>query len=713
MKNLYLILVLFITGVMAQGQQVANSDMELWDDVGANNETPQNFNSFYTSTGGQSGQARQTVFREDANVHGGSHAARIESKDYTFFVFITVTVNGNLTTGRVNMGSTTATNQANHNYTDVSDADHREEFTSRPDSIAFWAHYTSGGAGGDVARVSATLHDNYAYEDPSDAASDAEWVAKAVTNFTTGGNWQRISVPFDYSGPKNNISYLLLTFASSAVPGGGEDGSVLILDDIEMMYNPTFALNNPVTETVFVSTAQGASFNIAVDATVDNVPVGASNSYTVEMSDATGSFAAPTTIGSVNSSATYESIAATVPAGTPAGSYKVRIKTSAPVVAYTDEMTVVVENPYSNIAPNATQNNMTNADGNALTVTEYLLSEVTTTEWVYATALNGPYNSFAPAQNGTTYTPNFATAGTYYVTAKSTIAGEETWSNDTVTIIVSDALSVATGMINAPIYVTAAAGKTITVPYVTSADFNAGNVFTAELSDASGSFAAPSTIGSVAAINSGDITATIPANTTSGTMYRIRVIASDPATVGSDNGADFAIYLLDINVTPSADQVIDENANGTALSLTETPTADAREWLYSTTQGGPYMSFTTPETGATYTPNFATAGTYYVTATANYGGDVFDANNEVMITVNAVANGIEDATNVALVYAYNNTIQIASELQNAQVNVYDLNGKVLSKANFSNNTTLNVNYKGIVLVQIVTAEGNYTTKVQL
>src|SRR5690606_25816026 len=70
-----------------------------------------------------------------------------------------------------------------------------------------------------------------------------------------------------------------------------------------------------------------------------------------------------------------------------------------------------------------------------------------------------------------------------------------------------------------------------------------GNVFTAELSDASGSFVAPTVIGSLVSVSgSGSIAAIIPASAATGSGYRIRVISSAPILTGADNGADISIW---------------------------------------------------------------------------------------------------------------------------------------------------------------------------
>ncbi len=91
----------------------------------------------------------------------------------------------------------------------------------------------------------------------------------------------------------------------------------------------------------------------------------------------------------------------------------------------------------------------------------------------------------------------------------------------------------------APLATTICPGATLPVHYESTGAFNAGgffvaaNHFTVQLSDATGSFAAPVTIGDVIATSSGTITATIPLNTPPGTGYRIRVISTSPDFTGT------------------------------------------------------------------------------------------------------------------------------------------------------------------------------------
>lgn len=89
---------------------------------------------------------------------------------------------------------------------------------------------------------------------------------------------------------------------------------------------------------------------------------------------------------------------------------------------------------------------------------------------------------------------------------------------------------------------TCTATATGTVAFTSSGTFT-GNTYTAQLSDASGSFASPTTIGTlVSNANSGNINITIPAGTGSGTGYLIRVISDGPSITGS-NSAAFTVTL--------------------------------------------------------------------------------------------------------------------------------------------------------------------------
>jgi len=74
------------------------------------------------------------------------------------------------------------------------------------------------------------------------------------------------------------------------------------------------------------------------------------------------------------------------------------------------------------------------------------------------------------------------------------------------------------------------------VDFIKNGIFNAGNIFTAQASDANGSFASPTVLGTLASVNNGTINGTWPASLGVGAGYLIRVVSSNPAVTGPTTG---------------------------------------------------------------------------------------------------------------------------------------------------------------------------------
>ena len=89
-------------------------------------------------------------------------------------------------------------------------------------------------------------------------------------------------------------------------------------------------------------------------------------------------------------------------------------------------------------------------------------------------------------------------------------------------------------------------GGTVAVPFSITGIFDSGNIFTAQLSDASGSFDAPVSLGTLNSTTAGTIDGTIPLGTPAGTGYRIRVISSTPAITGTANAVDLTVNSLPV-----------------------------------------------------------------------------------------------------------------------------------------------------------------------
>lgn len=213
------------------------------------NNEPQGWHSFVTATGdyasfvaGNTDQFQQSTDKRPGSA--GSYSAQIQSK-----ITLGVKANGNCTNGRINAGSMSATDASgNYAFSDPSQTNYNTPFVGCPDSLVFWAKYVPGGGSvsdaSNKARAHATLLTNARYQDPETGDYSAVKIAEATSNYsaTSSKGWQRISVPFVYTGvdPKK-MAYMLLTFTTNATPGGGnatkKSPDNVYIDDAEMVYN--------------------------------------------------------------------------------------------------------------------------------------------------------------------------------------------------------------------------------------------------------------------------------------------------------------------------------------------------------------------------------------------------------------------------------------------------------------------------------------------
>ncbi|MDR3680799.1 MAG: SBBP repeat-containing protein [Flavipsychrobacter sp.] len=174
------------------------------------------------------------------------------------------------------------------------------------------------------------------------------------------------------------------------------------------------------------------------------------------------------------------------------------------------------------------------------------------------------------------------------------------------------------------------------INYTTSYAFNAGNVFTAQLSDATGSFAAPVAIGNVTAVGTtGVIPVNIPANTAAGTGYRIRIVATSPAYTSPDEYVNIHIIssLAQPTITSNSPVCV-----GDSIKLTATNTSIVMPTALNIT--GPAGFSSGSGTGLIAFANTINAGTYTASVTHN-GCPAATA------SVNVAVNNITPATPTA------------------------------------------------------------------
>ncbi|MBL8001395.1 MAG: hypothetical protein JNL05_05475 [Flavobacteriales bacterium] len=139
-------------------------------------------------------------------------------------------------------------------------------------------------------------------------------------------------------------------------------------------------------------------------------------------------------------------------------------------------------------------------------------------------------------------------------------------------------------------------GGLVQVQYSIQGVFTAGNVFTLQLSDALGSFAAPVDIGSVTTTSAGFITGSIPPGTPPGTGYRVRVVGSAPSTIGTASGFPLTITAAANAGSNSVATVCSNSAPFSLITLLGGSPDPGGTW--TDPNGGPFSGTFTPGTSA-------------------------------------------------------------------------------------------------------------------
>lgn len=176
-----------------------------------------------------------------------------------------------------------------------------------------------------------------------------------------------------------------------------------------------------------------------------------------------------------------------------------------------------------------------------------------------ASPLIGSYNNF----NG--WPPAFESTGsslTFRFESTNTNAGAAAGYQFTFSCFTGSPIDVA--WLNSPL----CRGATVDVPYTVNTSVNANNTYTVQLSNASGSFASPVNIGTLASTAlTGTISATIPIGTAPGNGYRIRINSSQPVQLGSPNPNPITVIA-----TPTQPGTINVTGNTTFCSGTGSAT---------------------------------------------------------------------------------------------------------------------------------------------
>ena len=221
--------------------QVRNAGFEKW---AADNEPGYGWNSFPSAVGSQAGLGKGlSPNPEKVEGRNGGSAVRIFSK-YAGMFGIGANANGNLTTGVVNMGSTTPANLNNYNYTDTKKDGHFLVIAGQPDAVEFYSKYTKGQSGDYTGHAQFIIHDEYNYRDPEVDEEQSHKIGSCGVDILESEDWVRNTGDISYLWEKDaaaaTTKYLLINFTTNVTPGGSKD-DVLILDDVRLIYNSELA----------------------------------------------------------------------------------------------------------------------------------------------------------------------------------------------------------------------------------------------------------------------------------------------------------------------------------------------------------------------------------------------------------------------------------------------------------------------------------------
>ncbi len=229
--SLCLALAVGLTATAQSGSyQIPNSDFNNW---AADNEPGNGWNSFPSATGSMSGMGIGSSPKPSKDTGRSGAANDYSCKLYSNSI-MGVKANGNLTTGRINMGHMKPADASNHNFTDRSASTHSLRFAGRPDAVEFYAKFTPG-SGNDRGRGQFILHGDVDYKDPEDASQASYKVGIASVEVPASADWTYFSGKFTYLTEQPATQYMLASFTTNPTPGGSKD-DYLWIDDVKLIY---------------------------------------------------------------------------------------------------------------------------------------------------------------------------------------------------------------------------------------------------------------------------------------------------------------------------------------------------------------------------------------------------------------------------------------------------------------------------------------------
>ena len=217
--------------------QLLNPGFESWEGTSAT-ARPSHWSSFPQADGSWAWAASTAQHYH----RGGGRPGTSGSAYLTIYSrsVLGVVANGNMTTGQIHAGSTSASSSSNYNYTHRGSA-YCHTFSGTPDSMYVWVSYYASSASSQGS-VRAYLHGDSDFRDPNDCTTSSSYRGKAVAQFvrTTSSastpSWVQQRVPFTYDGT-SSVNYILMSMTTNTTAGGGSANDSLSVDDIEFIYS--------------------------------------------------------------------------------------------------------------------------------------------------------------------------------------------------------------------------------------------------------------------------------------------------------------------------------------------------------------------------------------------------------------------------------------------------------------------------------------------
>ena len=446
------------TATAQYGTQFDNRGFENWNGL---EDEPYHWHSTQSASGTLSNMLPSGVIESTSHVRPGStgtQSVKVSAKKV-----LSVVANGNLTNGRMNASSMSASGTNNYNYTDRTSNSgvHCTPLNGFvPDSITVWVCLYAQNAS-HQAKLYSAIHDDYNFKYISNATIDgASHLVKAAfhafsrtTSDAETYTWQRLSVPYGVNAESSNnpatgtatdAKYVFVVITTNRTAGSGTVGDYLLADDILLIYNPTLATGTLASNTYNVGQTMTIPFTLTGTMSPENLNK-AANEVIAELSDANGNFGSfPVEIGRVTTNVSG-SITANIPTNIPTGTgYRVRVRSTNYPMTAPDNGSNITINGYSNIYANVSPENSgsieiaggTNygqfsegyfLDGSTINVTATANTGYSFANWTIGNNVVSANANYSFTLNGTTsLTANFAAAYTINVTANPTNGGTVT-----------------------------------------------------------------------------------------------------------------------------------------------------------------------------------------------------------------------------------------------------------------------------------------------